>query len=163
MKKLDFFLLCLRVFYSWTYKPYHGLLNEKNNSSISLTLHSTEDTTNHNIFGCLHIVMASCPQMMFRLTLNQLKYIYLLILLFFIVRLGCSTTPLPSHGSPEIYFRKVGTGKKREKISQPLLFRVGAVRACSIAKTTFVIRPLTGICYQHIVLSIVDLYFLSAT
>ena len=24
-------------------------------------------------------------------------------------RLGCSTTPLPSHGSPEIYFRKVRT------------------------------------------------------
>ena len=60
------------MFYAWTYKPYYWLLkDENNNSSISFTLHSTDDTTNHNIFECLHIVMASCPQMMFKLTLNQ--------------------------------------------------------------------------------------------
>ena len=54
-------------------------------------------------------------------------------------------------------------GKREKKISQPLLFRVGAVRACSIAETTFVIRPLKGICHQHIALSFVDLNIPSAT
>ena len=71
----------------------------------------------------------------------------------FSLRLGCSTTPLPSHGSPEIYFRKVREQNQLDSVNpreSPSLFlvnslpRVAAVRVCSIVEETSAIPPLTG-------------------
>ena len=88
--------------------------------------------------------MASCPKMMFKLTLNQLR-LFADFRYFLLKGLDAQQHLFQVMARLKYILERWERRKREKKMSQPLLFREGAVRGCFIAETTFVIRPLTGI------------------